>query len=174
MLSAGETAPAVELDDIDGDRHSLADALAAGPVLLAFFALDCLTCELSYDFWDRIHIAYAGAAFELWGVALDDAESVRAFEQQSGVEFPLLLDEGLAVVRAYGPASTPALFLIEHGAVTASHEGFDRLALNAIARTVAEHTGMPPIEIVPGEAPDLRPGCMVHDGSSFPPDEATG
>jgi peroxiredoxin len=167
MLNAGETAPAVELDDIDGDRHSLAEALSAGPVLLAFFALDCLTCDLSYDFWDRIHVAHAGAAFQLWGVALDDAEAVRVFEQQSGVEFPLLLDSERAVVGAYGPASTPALFLIEHGVVTASHEGFDRPALNAIARTVADHTGLPPVEIGPGEAPELRPGCTIHGDQSF-------
>lgn len=163
MLSAGEAAPAVELADINGNRYSLEQALPSGPVLLAFFALDCLTCEMSYGFWDRIHLAYR-TGFQVWGVALDDAEAVRAFEQQSGVEFPLLLDERLATVREYGPAATPALFLIENGAITASHEGFDRPALNEIARIVAERTGAPPVEITPGEAPERRPGCTIEHG----------
>lgn len=162
MLSAGDPAPGFALEDIHGVRHSLDEALRAGPVLLAFFVLDCLTCELSYSFWDRIHEAYRGSGFQLWAIALDDAPAVRAFEQQSGVEFPLLLDEGMATVDAYGPAATPALFLVSESTITASHEGFDRSALNEIARTLAERIGLPAVEIASGDAPDLRPGCVIH------------
>ena len=55
MLAIGDQAPDFDLVDIDGGRRVLADGLRGGPLVLAFFALDCQTCEISYLFWDRIY-----------------------------------------------------------------------------------------------------------------------
>ena len=66
-------------------------------------------------------------------------------------------------MRRYGPVSTPAMFLVsQDGSIAASHEGFERSALNEMSVTLAEHTGLPAVEIAPGEAPELRPGCTIH------------
>jgi peroxiredoxin len=163
MLTTGDQAPDFDLVDIDGSRRALADGLRRGPLLLAFFALDCQTCEISYLFWDRIHEQYAEAGCELWAISLDSAEDARAFVERSGVEFPVPLDEGFDVVRSYGAISTPAMFLVnQDGSIAASHEGFERSALNEMSATLANHTGLPVVEIVAGEAPELRPGCTIH------------
>lgn len=163
MLTAGAQAPDFDLTDIEGGRRTLSEALKTGPLLLAFFALDCQTCEISYLHWDRIHVQYAQAGGQLWAISLDSAEDARAFVERSGVEFPVLLDEGLEQVRHFGPVSTPAMFLLARdGSIAASHEGFERLALNQMSIALAEQTGLPPVEIAPGEAPELRPGCTIH------------
>lgn len=163
MLTVGDPAPDFDLTDTEGGRRSLADGLRNGPLLLAFFALDCQTCEICYLFWDRIHEQYAAGGCELWAISLDSAEDARAFVERSGVEFPVPLDEALEVVRHYGPVSTPAMFLVnQDGSIAASHEGFERFALNEMSAVLAEHTGLPAVEIAPGEAPELRPGCTIH------------
>lgn len=163
MLSTGDQAVEFDLVDIEGGRRSLAEGLRAGPLVLAFFALDCQTCEISYLFWDRIHEQYAEAGCELWAISLDSAEAASNFVERSGVEFPVLLDDGLELVRRYGPMATPAMFLIgQAGKIEASHEGFERSALNAMSASLAQHTGLQAVEIAPGEAPELRPGCTIH------------
>jgi peroxiredoxin len=163
MLSAGQEAPEFALPGVDGERYSLADALARGAVLLAFFALDCQTCEMSFIFWDRIHERYSGNGFQLWGVSLDPPDEARSFVERSGVSFPVLLDDALTVVSTYGADATPALFLVQgDGAIRASHEGFDRSALEDMAATVAGCSGLPALEISAAEAPELRPGCAIH------------
>ena len=163
MLTAGAQAPDFDLEDTEGGRRTLSEGLQAGPVILAFFALDCQTCEISYLHWDRIHVQYAAAGAQLWAISLDSAEDAGAFVERSGVEFPVLLDVGLEQVRRYGPVSTPAMFLVaQDGSISASHEGFERSALNQMSIALAEQTGQPPVEVAPGEAPELRPGCTIH------------
>jgi peroxiredoxin len=163
MLTAGAQAPDFDLADIEGGRRTLTDGLETGPLLLAFFALDCQTCEISYLHWDRIHVQYAEVRGQLWAISLDSPEDARAFVERSGVEFPVLLDDGLELVRRYDLVSTPAMFLVaQDGNITASHEGFERAALNDMSAALAAHTGQTPVEIAPGEAPELRPGCTIH------------
>ena len=106
----------------------------------------------------------ARGGLELWGVSLDAAADAAAFVERSGVEFPVLVDEDLETVRAYGAVSTPALFLVRaDGTIEAAHEGFERAAFNEMCRLASEWTGAPAIVIAPGEAPELRPGCTIHD-----------
>lgn len=163
LLESGAGAPGFELDSVDGERRSLAGRLADGPVLLAFFALDCATCDLCYLLWDRFHVHYEAEGVELWAISLDSAEEAAAFVERSGVEFPVLVDAGLETVRAYGAVSTPALFLVgADGTIEASHEGLERAAFNEMCRVASEWTGAEPIEVAAGEAPELRPGCTIH------------
>jgi peroxiredoxin len=174
MLSAGDRAPEFALEAVEGGRRTLserlsvrsgalAERLAGGPVLLAFFALDCATCEICYLLWDRFHVRYGEAGCELWGIGLDGRDDLERFVERSGVEFPVLVDAGLATVRAFGAVSTPALFLVRgDGTIEASHEGFERAALNELCRIAAEWTGVEAMQVGPGEAPELRPGCTIH------------
>ncbi|MBM3140774.1 MAG: TlpA family protein disulfide reductase [Chloroflexi bacterium] len=162
ILGPGERAPALALTAVDGERRVLAEALAAGPVLLAFFALDCQTCQIAFVHWDRAHEAYAGKTFRLWAVSLDGEPAARAFWEKSGVSFPVLVDDGSSV-DAYRLVSTPAHVLVgEDGRVIASFDAFDRATWNAMLATVAERVGRAAIAVGPGEAPDFRAGCTVH------------
>ncbi len=165
MLTSGDPAPTFELPSIDGTNRALEQGLEAGPVLVAFFALDCQTCDLCYLFWDRMHGEYAEAGWQLWALALDAPDEVGRFVEDSGVEFPVLLDADRTIVRAYGAMSTPAMYLVAaDGTIESAHEGFDRAAINDLARRAAEATGREAIEIAAGEAPEMRPGCVIHNG----------
>ena len=162
MIEAGERAPQLELAAADGQRYALASALEAGPVLLAFFQLECQTCEMSYLFWDRAYEAYAGDAFQLWAVGLDPEADASAFWDKSGVSFPVLFG-GPQQVEAWQLISTPGHALIDtDGTVLASFEAFDRAAWNSMLATVAARLGEPAIEISASEAPEFRPGCTIH------------
>jgi peroxiredoxin len=163
VLNAGDEAPDFELPALEGAPRSLSARLADGPVLLAFFALDCATCDLCYLLWDRFHLHYGDAGCELWAIGLDPEDELANFVERSGVEFPVLVEDGLATTRAFGPVSTPALFLIrDNGTIEAAHEGFERAAFNDLGRVAAGWTGVDPMDVAPGEAPEFRPGCTIH------------
>ncbi len=163
MLIAGDHAPEFELDALEGGRRSFGAEDTNRPVLLAFFALDCATCDICYLFWDRFHEQYGSAGCELWAIGLDEPADLERFVERSGVEFPVLVDTALETVRAFGAISTPALFLVrEDGTIEAAHEGFERAAFNDICRVASEWTGAELLEVASGEAPELRPGCTIH------------
>lgn len=162
ILGPGERAPGLDLRAADGARYVLADALAAGLVLLVFFERECQACQTSLLFWDRAYEAYAGSAFQLWAVALDSEREAAAFYEKSGVSFPVLFGDRRSV-EAYRLVSTPSHFLIGSGGVVlASFDAFDRNAWNAMINTVAACLGRPAIAIGPSEAPEFRPGCTIH------------
>ncbi|MEZ4502341.1 MAG: redoxin family protein [Dehalococcoidia bacterium] len=162
MLEPGTEAPSLSLDAADGEHYDLASALAAGPVLLTFFQLECQTCEMSYLFWDRAFEEYTGDRFQLWAIGLDSEDDASAFWDKSGVSFPVLFG-GHAQVEEWQLVSTPAHALIDSdGSVIASFEAFDRGAWNSMLATVAERLGQAAIDVPASEAPEFRPGCTIH------------
>src|ERR1700690_399555 len=91
-LSAGAKAPAFALQSADGKKASLADALKNGPVVAAFFKVSCPTCQFTAPFLERLHEAYGGEHFTLWGISQDDAADTRDFCREFDVEFPILIE----------------------------------------------------------------------------------
>ncbi len=163
ILAAGDRAPELNLRGVDGQSYVLAEALGSGPVLAAFFTLDCQTCQMSFLFWDRIHEAHAGERFRFWAVSLDAEVEAAAFLERSGVSFPVLIGDQTHSAVEYGLVSTPSHFLIgRDGVIVASHDAFDRPALNAMVATVAAELGELPFEISAAEAPEFIPGCTLH------------
>jgi peroxiredoxin len=159
ILPAGATAPELELVDADGVTRSLAAERAGGLALVTFFSLECRACDLSYVFWDRMHEAYAAAGCPV----LDGVETAARFYEDSGVSFAVLGDPGNALARAYGIECTPALFLVDGaGTIVASHDAFDRAALNALSAEIAKRLGVAAEALSEGEAPASSPGCTVH------------
>lgn len=103
----GNKAPDFELRDASGNNIRLSETLASGPALLIFYPGDrtpgCTVqlCSIRDD-W---------SAFEKYGLAVfginhGDADSHRAFASAHGFPFPLLIDEGKRVARAYGVVRT--------------------------------------------------------------------
>lgn len=102
QVTTGDPAPEFELEDQNGQLHSLEDYRDQW-VVLYFYPKDetpgCTTeaCE----FRDNI-FAYRDLNAQILGVSLDDAESHKAFAENHGLPFPLLADvEGVAST-AYG------------------------------------------------------------------------
>jgi peroxiredoxin len=54
VLSAGAKAPGFTLTDLSGEKHTLADILERGPVLLALYKISCPVCQLTLPYLERI------------------------------------------------------------------------------------------------------------------------
>ena len=102
QVTTGDPAPEFELEDQNGQLHSLEDYRDQW-VVLYFYPKDetpgCTTeaCE----FRDNI-FAYRDLNAQIVGVSLDDAESHKAFAENHGLPFPLLADVEGAASTAYG------------------------------------------------------------------------
>lgn len=161
MLAPGEMAPAFSLPGADDGQYTLTEALSAGPVLVTFFQQDCRACAESYLPWDALYEAHAGDDFQLWAVCLDEEDSARLFWENSGVSFPVLLDDGSSAA-AYRLIATPSHFLVgTDGRVVAAHDAFDRAGWNAMMATLAELLGRPVADLEV-EAPEFVAGCTLH------------
>src|SRR5262249_43158936 len=134
-------APAFELKDVAGARHTLAGLLQRGPALLAFYKTGCPVCQLIMPFLERMA---GNASVQIIAVSQDDAEGTTAFNRRFGITFPTLLDDaraGYPASNAYGISSVPSLFLLESdGTVSKSFAGFSKRDLEAIG----ERAGQPP------------------------------
>jgi len=128
LLRRGETAPEFRLQVLGGDAVALAEVLAEGPVVLAFFKTSCPVCQLTLPFLDRIWNGRNPQAPRIFGISQDDSADTRAFNKRFHVTFPVLLDpprERYPVSNAYGISSVPTLYVIEQdGTVGQVIEGF--------------------------------------------------
>jgi peroxiredoxin len=161
-LSPGKTAPPITLATVDGKKASLADALAKGPVLAAFFKVSCPTCQFTFPFLERMYEMFGGENFTFWAISQNDAEDTREFLDRYGVRFPALLDEkGYPASNQYGLTNVPTAFLIApDGKIQISSVGFSRADLEKIAAAAARATGKLAAPLFkPGEAvPEYKPG----------------
>ena len=141
LLQAGAKAPDFQLERLGGGVASLADALADGPALLAFFKVSCPVCQFTLPFLERIH---ASGGLAILGVSQNDAEDTRDFTRRFGIRFPVLLDSEDAEFpagNAYGISSVPTMFLVERdGTVAQVIEGWSKRDI----RDLGVRAGMAP------------------------------
>ncbi len=121
----GSRAPDFRLARLDGTEVSLAEILAGGPALLAFFKITCPVCQLTLPFLERIH---AAGTLQVFAISQNDARDTREFNEDFGITLPTLLDaeeSGYPVSNAYGISSVPTLFLIDpDGRISRIFEGW--------------------------------------------------
>jgi peroxiredoxin len=161
-IPAGQAAPAIVLKDVDGRRVWVADALKKGPVLVAFFKVNCLTSQLTFPFLQRIHEMYGGSNFSMWGISQNHPRDTRLFIRKYGVKFPVLIDgKGYPVSNRYGLTNSPTLFLIMPGGrVHITCVGFSKADLEAICVEAARAIGKQPEPLFKEDdgVPLLKPG----------------
>jgi peroxiredoxin len=161
-LSTGQAAPTFQLTTTTGKLLSLPEALAGGPVLLAFFKVSCPTCQFTFPFLQRLHEQLREQGVQIWGVVQDKAQDGARFAATYGVTFPILVDDSpYKVSRAYNLVHVPTLFLVKpDGRVEISSEGFCKADLLAIQRSLAQsHPATPPALFLPTErVPEYKPG----------------
>lgn len=161
-LTAGKAAPAISLKTTDGRSVTLAEALKKGPVLAAFFKVNCPTCQFTMPFVERIHATYSGSGFTVFGVSQNDASESKEFMKQFGIDFPVLVDAaGYPASNQYGLTNVPTLFLISaDGKIQISSVGFVKADMERISSAAARASGKPVSPLFkPGEVvPDQKPG----------------
>jgi len=162
-LPAGEPAPPIELKDTKGREVALESALKRGPVVAAFFKVNCPTCQFTFPFLERMYETYGGDGFSFLGISQNDARDTQEFAQEFGVKFPLLIDEEstFPASNAYGITNVPSIFLIsQDGKILERTVGFGKRELENMAREAARATNRPATSLFrPGEVvPDHKPG----------------
>jgi peroxiredoxin len=162
MLSAGKVAPNWELSSTEGKKFSLKDGLAKGPVLLAFFKVECPVCQFTFPFLERLYQQMKAKGVQLWGVSQDNARATQRFAKEYGLTFPLLIDDyPYETSRNYRLEYVPSLLLIgTDGKISIASEGFSKADLLAIHKALAQqHAVVPAALFQPYEQiPEYRPG----------------
>jgi peroxiredoxin len=161
-LTAGKTAPDFQLSTTTGARLSLQEALAAGPVLLAFFKVSCPTCQYTFPFLQRLHQQLREKGLQTWGIVQDSAQDGARFASTFGVTFPVLVDESnYKISRSYGLSHVPSIFLVKQdGRIEIFSEGFCKTDLTTIQSSLAQMLAAapPPLFLPHEKIPEFKPG----------------
>jgi len=128
-LSVGDRAPLVALRDADGvERRS--DQLARQALVLFFYPKDDTPgCTMEACAFRDSYADLRALGAEVWGVSGDDASSHQRFAVKHQLPYPLLVDTGNQLRRAYG---VPAVLGLLPGRVTyvIDGQGFIRHVFN--------------------------------------------
>lgn len=163
-LQAGVTAPEIRLPLIDGREFSLNQARKRGPVVVAFFKVNCPVCQLAFPYLERIYKAYSGSQkFTFVGVSQNDARDTQDFNRKFGITFPILLDDPrkYPASNAYGLTNVPSIFMVSsEGEVELSSVGWSRQDTEELNRRLAEISGNKPAGLIKAgeQVPDYKPG----------------
>jgi len=120
--------------------------------IVVFFETDCPTCQLALHYLNALN----QDSIQVIGLSQDDERSTREFVSQLKISYPVELDSGLKISRAYDPHNVPTFYLLgENGQVLQTLVGFDKQGLNELAAAL----GHPPIAPADDGAPAWKPGC---------------
>ena len=114
-------APDFTLKTVDGKSLTLSD-IRGKVVLIDFWATWCEPCHDSIPVFERFHKEYREEGFVVLGVNVDgDSEYVPNFVRRFRMTYPVLLDEGLAVMRSYRVRGLPNMFLLDKNGRVRKH-----------------------------------------------------
>ena len=108
-LVAGDPAPPIALRDQDGvERRS--DQLNGRALVLFFYPKDDTPgCTMEACAFRDSYGELQGLGAEVWGVSGDDAASHQRFASRHSLPYPLLVDQGNALRKAFGVPSVLGL-----------------------------------------------------------------
>ena len=143
LVKAGDQAPDFTVEMFDGSRVTLAD-LRGKVVLLNFWATWCPPCreELTHVQTELID-RFAGRPFVFLPVSRGESrETVAAFREKTGYEFPMGLDSTQSVYKRYAANYIPRNFLIDaDGRVVSATVGFEKSEFEELIRSVEAALG---------------------------------
>ncbi len=117
-------APALELSDLQGRTHKLAD-YRGKVVLVNFWATWCEPCREEMPSIERLRASLEGRPFAVLAVNLAEPESrIRKFLDAMPVRFAVLLDRDARVARAWQAKMLPATYIVgPDGVIRFQHRG---------------------------------------------------
>jgi len=108
-LGAGDRAPQIALLDAEGVDHR-SDQLAGAPLVRFFYPKDDTPgCTAEVCAFRDSYADLQALGAQVWGVSGDDAASHRRFAARHRLPFPLLVDQGNALRKAFGVPSVLGL-----------------------------------------------------------------
>jgi len=114
----GKAAPAFELEDLNGNKVSLA-SYKGKAVLVNFWATWCAPCKLEMPWFEEFRQKYGPQGFEILGIAEDDAgkDVIAKAVKRINVSYPILLTDQ-KVAPAYGGVDyLPESFYVDRNGI---------------------------------------------------------
>ena len=109
---SGDAPPPLELVDVEGKRHRLADYRGKA-VLVNFWATWCAPCREEMPSMEALRVAMKDKPFAVLAVNVGEgARAARGFGEKMGLGFPLLLDADTRTTKAWGARILPASFVV--------------------------------------------------------------
>ena len=126
-VGVGERAPELAAPRLGEPAQILTIAALRGSVVYVdFWASWCVPCRQSMPALDALYRKHGPAGFTVVGVSKDVNEAdARRFLERVAVAFPLVLDDGDRLARAFDVKAMPSGYLIDQaGVVRRVHRGF--------------------------------------------------
>jgi len=116
-IGIGASAPEFTLQSVDGGTHALSD-YRGQIVFLNFWATWCPSCEGEMPTIESVYEAYRDEGFIVLAInAGESTGSIRGFQQEEGLTFPLLIDSGESVTGSYEIRALPTSLLVDQEGV---------------------------------------------------------
>jgi len=159
-LPTGVKAPEFALTTIAGKPATLSELVKRGSVLLAFFKVNCPTCQYAFPYLERLFEIHQAKPVTFLAISQSDAAETEAFLKQYGVTFPVALDDPrrYVVSNAYKLTNVPTLYLVDgDGEISVSSVGW--------ARKDIEELNLKLSRIDPGQQPPpvFKPGEQIAE-----------
>lgn len=114
VVDAGDPAPNFIVKDLDGEEVELTDFSGNG-VYLNFWATYCVYCRDKMQYLQAYEDEYKEQGVIILNVNVDETSlQVERHKERQNLTFPLYIDRNMLVSNAYGVASLPTVFLIDH------------------------------------------------------------
>ena len=109
---SGGATPPLELSDLQGTRHRLAD-YRGKVVMVNFWATWCVPCRDEMPSIERLRASLEGRRFAVLAVNLAEPESrIRKFLEAVPVRFPVLLDRDTQASKAWQARLLPVTYIV--------------------------------------------------------------
>ena len=120
----GYLAPDFTLPSLDGQTVRLSDFRGKKAIFLNFWATWCAPCRLEMPTMDKAYQEYKSRGLEILAVSLDAGSNsvVKNFMQELKLDFPVLSDPDMEVLRLYRMVGIPASFLIDKQGIVRHRE----------------------------------------------------
>jgi len=110
QLTVGSPAPAFTLPDADGNPVSLADYPRRRVIVYFYPAALTPGCTTQAVDFDAALAELVAAGYQVVGISPDQVAKLATFRDRNGLDFPLLADPDLDVLKAYSAYGTKMLY----------------------------------------------------------------
>jgi peroxiredoxin len=113
-VRVGSAAPDFVAKDLAGNARRLAD-YRGKVVLIDFWSTYCEPCKEEFPHIEALYRAKRDRGLEVIAVSMDDSDAaseVAKIAQRFGLEFPIVIDDGSQISRAYDPGRKAPLVVL--------------------------------------------------------------